>query len=118
QVLPDDRRWPKGPARAHRKLGAPRHRRGQSSPRPGASHLTRSHMHHDEQAKTPMWRRYLRMVRPNPRADLDDELRDHLESTVDALIARGMTPDAARAEAMRRFGDVRQVRANVHRIDA
>src|SRR3954464_4286549 len=75
-------------------------------------------MHHDEHAKTPMWRRYLRMIRPNAQADLDDELRDHLESTVDALVARGMTPDEARAEAMRRFGDLRQVRANVHRIDA
>src|SRR5437868_2944747 len=74
-------------------------------------------MHH-EQGKTPMWRRYLRMVRPSPQADLDDELRDHLESTVDALIARGMTPAEARAEAMRRFGDLSQVRASVHRIDA
>jgi predicted permease len=75
-------------------------------------------MHHDEHAKTPMWRRYLRMIRPNSQADLDDELRDHLESTIAALVARGMAPDAARAEAMRRFGDLGKVRADVHRIDA
>src|ERR1043165_729081 len=75
-------------------------------------------MHHDEQAKTPMWRRYLRMIRPNAKADLDDELRGHLESTVSALIARGMAPDEARAEVMRRFGDLGKVRADVERIDA
>jgi predicted permease len=80
-------------------------------------------MHHDEHdptvaATTPMWRRYLRMIRPNRRADLDDELRDHLESTIDALVARGMTPEAARAEAMRRFGDVMRVRDDVARLDA
>jgi predicted permease len=80
-------------------------------------------MHHDEHeaepaAKTPMWRRYLRMVRPNAKADLDDELRDHLESTIDALVARGMTRDAARAEALRRFGDLSRVRADVARIDS
>jgi predicted permease len=65
-----------------------------------------------------MWRRYLRMVRPDPRADLDDELRDHLESAIDALVAGGMTRDAARDEALRRFGDPRKVRADVERIDA
>src|SRR5689334_12628330 len=80
-------------------------------------------MHHDEHeptaaAKTPMWRRYLRMIRPDRQADLEDELRDHLESTVDALVARGMTRDAARAEAVRRFGDVTRVRADVARLDA
>jgi predicted permease len=73
-------------------------------------------MHHDE--KTPMWRRYLRMIRPNAPADLDDELRDHLESTVEDLVGRGLTRDAARAEAMRRFGNVSAVRATVNRMDA
>jgi predicted permease len=74
-------------------------------------------MHQDEE-KTPAWRRYLRMIRPNAKADLDDELRDHLESTVSALIERGMTPPEARAEALRRFGDLGKVRADVERIDA
>ena len=54
----------------------------------------------------PMWRRYLRMIRPDPEDDLDAELRDHIESTTEALIARGMVPDMARLEARRRFGDV------------
>ncbi len=66
----------------------------------------------------PKWRRYLRIVRPNPVGDLDDELRDHLESTTEALIAGGLAPEAARAEALRRFGDVARVRSQVHRLDA
>ena len=67
--------------------------------------------------KDPTWRRYLRFLRPNPAADLDDELRDHMESTVEELITRGMAPAAARAEAARRFGDVSRVRDVVHRLD-
>ncbi len=66
----------------------------------------------------PKWRRYLRLVRPNPAADLDDELRDHIESTTEALVARGMSPRAARAEALRRFGDVTRVQHEVQRLDA
>jgi predicted permease len=65
----------------------------------------------------PKWRRYLRMIRPDPVADLDDELRDHLQSAIDALVARGMTLDEARAEAVRRFGDVGRVRREVQRLD-
>src|SRR3954469_21277626 len=67
--------------------------------------------------RQPIWRRYLRMIRPNTQADLDDELRDHIESTTDALVARGMTRDAARSEALRRFGDVNRVRHEVQRVD-
>jgi predicted permease len=66
----------------------------------------------------PAWRRYLRFFRANPAADLDDELHDHLESAIEALTAQGMSPDAARAEAMRRFGDVGRVRTEVQRMDA
>ena len=66
----------------------------------------------------PKWRRYLRLIRPNHVADLDDELRDHIESTTEALIARGWAAAAARAEAMRRFGDVAKVRSEVQRMDS
>ncbi|HEU4631989.1 MAG TPA: ABC transporter permease [Gemmatimonadaceae bacterium] len=65
----------------------------------------------------PTWRRYLRFVRPDPAADLDDELHDHIESTVEALVARGLTPEAARAEALRRFGDLDHVRREVRHMD-
>ena len=71
----------------------------------------------DAPQKEPMWRRYLRMIRPNAQADLEYELRDHLESAVENLVARGMSPEEARAEALRRFGDVSRVRSEVHRVD-
>src|SRR5262245_17467157 len=80
-----------------------------------------SNERHDREhaARTePMWRRYLRMIRPDPVGDLDDELRDHLESTVAELTRRGLSPDEARAEALRRFGDVSAVRSEVERLDS
>ena len=44
------------------------------------------------------------------RADVDDEIAAHLEATISALIAKGLDPDTARAEAQRRFGDVATTR--------
>ena len=58
----------------------------------------------------PRWRRYLRLVRHDVGADVDDELAFHLAMRVERNIALGMTPDAARREAMERFGDVSDVR--------
>jgi putative ABC transport system permease protein len=59
---------------------------------------------------TPRWRRYLRLAKPNVRADVDDELSFHIDMRVRDNIARGMTPDDARGEAMERFGAVDTVR--------
>lgn len=59
---------------------------------------------------TPRWRRYLRFVRPNVAADVDDELRFHIDMRIQHSIALGMSPDEARQDAMRRFGDVAAVR--------
>ena len=42
--------------------------------------------------------------------DVDAEIAFHLEARVAQLIARGMSPDAAHAEAWRRFGDVEMAR--------
>jgi len=67
--------------------------------------------------KIPMWRRYLRLWGPNPRADVDAEISYHLDELVAYLIARGMTPDQAHAEAMRRFGSVPRVRAECEIVD-
>jgi putative ABC transport system permease protein len=39
-------------------------------------------------------------------ADVDDELRAHLELRIDALMASGMSREQARDEAIRRFGDI------------
>ena len=58
----------------------------------------------------PRWRRYLRFVKPNISADVDDELELHLALRVERNIALGMTPAEARRDALQRFGDVGGVR--------
>ncbi len=46
------------------------------------------------------------MFRPNRLAiDLDDELAFHVAERIDELVAAGMSPEDARAEALRRFGN-------------
>jgi len=60
--------------------------------------------------RVPRWRRYLRLVRANPRADVDDELAFHLEMRAERNRSLGMPPDEARREAEHRFGDVTPVR--------
>ena len=57
----------------------------------------------------PRWRRYLRFWRSDPAADVDDELRFHLESRVAENLAAGMSADEARRAAAERFGDVHAV---------
>ena len=39
-------------------------------------------------------------------ADVHDELAFHLDMRTTELIATGLSPEAARAEALRQFGDV------------
>lgn len=65
----------------------------------------------------PVWRRYFRLLRPDSRTDVDDELAFHLEMRVRELISRGMSPAAARAEAERIFGDMRAIRDACVTID-
>ena len=57
----------------------------------------------------PMWRRYARILGPDPAADVQDEVRFHLDAKTDDLIAQGWERDAARREAKRQFGDLRAV---------
>lgn len=66
---------------------------------------------------TPAWRRYLRFWRPDPRADVDDELAFHLDERVAELVAGGLDPDAARRQADEEFGDVAATRAALYAID-
>jgi predicted permease len=63
-----------------------------------------------------MWRRYQRLLGPDVPADVEDELAFHLEMRTRALVARGMEPEAARAEAVRRFGDLHRVRRECEEI--
>ncbi len=64
----------------------------------------------------PRWRRYLRFWRPDTKADVDDELQFHLQEQIDDLVARGMDPLKARIEAVRRFGDITQVRDTMRHL--
>ncbi len=66
----------------------------------------------------PRWRRYLRFHRPDHLGDFNDEMRDHLQSIIDGLMASGWSHDDASREAHRRFGDLRSVRTSVARVDA
>ena len=63
--------------------------------------------------RAPQWRRFLRLVRANVPADVDEELTFHLEMRVERNIALGMLPEDARREAIERFGDVGSVRAEL-----
>src|SRR5215475_5605673 len=54
----------------------------------------------------PLWRRYDRLLGPDPAADVKDELRFHLEAKVDDLVAQGWSPGDARKEAERQFGNI------------
>ncbi len=46
----------------------------------------------------------------DPRQEVDEELRFHLEQRTREYIALGMTPEAAREAAAQRFGDTARVR--------
>lgn len=50
--------------------------------------------------------RYRDFIRPNPRRELEDELRFHIETETEQLIAAGRTPASARQEALAKFGDI------------
>ena len=45
--------------------------------------------------------------------DVDDEIAFHLATRVDRLVAGGLTPDEARREALRQFGDLPAVRRSM-----
>jgi len=54
--------------------------------------------------------RDFRFVTPKPAAEVDDELRFHLEERIQAYIANGISPEDARRRALERFGNVDGVR--------
>src|SRR6185369_12315437 len=53
--------------------------------------------------------RWRRLFAPEPRAEIEGELRFHLEERVRYYIARGMDPESARAAALARLGDLKAV---------
>lgn len=48
--------------------------------------------------------------RPRPHADFSEEVQAHLDLEADRLIAEGVSPEAARAAALRAFGTVAMVK--------
>ena len=61
--------------------------------------------------RIPGLKRFFRLADARRRVDLssiDDELRFHVESRVDELIATGVPERDARAQAALEFGDVRR----------
>ncbi|MBS1803932.1 MAG: ABC transporter permease [Acidobacteria bacterium] len=66
--------------------------------------------------KIPIWRRYDRILGADPKADIRAELRFHLDSKVEELMAQGWSLDDARKEAERQFGDIRAVQRTGEQI--
>jgi putative ABC transport system permease protein len=67
-----------------------------------------------------MSRRFFRLpwrTRRQIGEDVDEELRFHLDMRVDELRAFGLSPEAARAEALRQFGDVDDARHYITAVD-
>jgi putative ABC transport system permease protein len=54
--------------------------------------------------------REYRFVAQKPEAEVDDELRFHVEERIRSYVASGMSPDEARRAALERFGDIAAVR--------
>lgn len=54
----------------------------------------------------PATRRLFRLFRRDPAVDVRDELQFHLDSAIAEGIAAGLDPEAARAAALGRFGDL------------
>ena len=64
-----------------------------------------------------MWRRYLRFFGPDGPADVGDEIGFHLESRSRELMEQGLSPDEARLQASRQFGNVNEFTTQCERID-
>ena len=54
--------------------------------------------------------------KPSVQEEVDEELAGHIELRVRHYVARGMNPADARAAALRRFGDVDQIRRDCEAI--
>jgi putative ABC transport system permease protein len=58
--------------------------------------------------RPPFW--YLRRRPPSLRAEIEEELDLHLQMRTEELMARGLTAEKARDEAIRKFGDLETTR--------
>lgn len=67
--------------------------------------------------RLPSWRRYRELLGADVDRDVSDEVRFHLETETDELIASGLAPDEARRQALARFGDVDRAMARCRESD-
>jgi putative ABC transport system permease protein len=69
--------------------------------------------------RVPGLKRILRIERDRAGVEraVDDELQFHFDMTMRELMSSGLTPEEARAEATRRFGDVQRTRERLTTID-
>ena len=66
--------------------------------------------------REPMFRRYLRFWRADPRRDVDDELEFHLAMRREEFEHNGMRRDEAERATRDRFGDVSGIHSEVERL--
>jgi predicted permease len=66
---------------------------------------------------TRKWHRYLRFWRADIAADVDAELTFHVDARTEEQCAEGMERSAARAQALREFGDVDVMRRTLQAMD-
>ncbi len=57
------------------------------------------------------------VFKADPKAAVNDELGFHIDRLTNDLIARGLSPERARAEALRKFGDLERVRAECEQLE-
>lgn len=67
--------------------------------------------------REPLWRRYLRFFGPDVRADVDEELKFHLEMRERSYLDRGLAPEAAHAAAIEKFGNLERHRRQLRQQD-
>lgn len=65
----------------------------------------------------PVWTRYWRYLTRAFRSEVREEMDYHIEQRAKDLVREGLAPDAARAEAMRRFGDREKVQERLEQIE-
>jgi len=68
--------------------------------------------------RDPIWRRYARFFRPDPRADIDDEMRFHVEERARELVSQGIDGETAARRAREEFGNAARARAECEEIRA
>jgi predicted permease len=65
----------------------------------------------------PRWQRYWRYLSARFRPEIEEELALHVELRARTLEAEGLSPEEARREARRRFGDPERIKGRLERLE-